>query len=89
MIRNRSSSWACFNIRRRKRTDMNNLAIIDRVLETINLIEDARRETSAIESDVRLDGENVEVSELLESSVNQLAGAVEALDTVVQLLDLE
>ena len=68
---------------------MNNLAIIDRVLETINLIEDARRETSAIESDVRLDGENVEVSELLESSVNQLAGAVEALDTVVQLLDLE
>ena len=68
---------------------MNNLAIIDRILETINLIEDARRETSAIESDVRLDGENVEVSELLESSVNQLAGAVEALDTVVQLLDLE
>lgn len=66
---------------------MDNDARIDRLLEIINALEDARRDVSDVADDINIEDRNPEVSELLESIDEQLAGTVDMLDTAVQMMD--
>ena len=69
------------------RIRMDNDARIDRLLEIINALEDARRDVSDVADDINIEDRNPEVSELLESIDEQLAGTVDMLDTAVQMMD--
>ena len=68
---------------------MEKVQLIDGILDLINDLEDSRRKVSDISDEINMEGSSSEESELIESVDDQLKGAVEALDIIVQLLDVD
>ena len=62
---------------------------IDTLLVLINELEDARRKITSMQQEVKEERVSIEAEELLQNVDDNLRAAVEAMDTVVSLLDTE
>ena len=62
---------------------------IDTLLVLINELEDARRKITSMQQEVKEERVSMEAEELLQNVDDNLRAAVEAMDTVVSLLDTE